>query len=394
MKPPTRGLLQFLARESSLIVAVCVGSGLAHSGTSTMPFQVGALIDGAGISSGQAGLFGLIEVGALALGMLLIGQWIDRLPIRTLAVASALLAASANVALFLVRAFPVQLLCAAVAGSCFGFVFAATIASAAASDEPDRLYAIGNGGALLLLMGILTTLPMVAARLGTFGIFAGIAGLAVISCLFLRGLRPGVRTERQRVAAWRIRGVPGLLFSWASFSTGTGALYAFSERIGKGIHLSSETIGVVLSGGLLVGVVGTLAAAYIAGRINRRRALGFGMLGSGLSCLLLGYASNLLLFTLGVFLYWICYMFLYSYLLGSAAQLDATGRVGTIGGGMERLGYGAGAFMGGLLAEHAGYSVTGILGFSGCVLGYLVGFPSLFRALDGRGAPVATEQGH
>jgi hypothetical protein len=213
MQIPSRGLLQFLARQWSLIVAVCVGSSLAHCGTSTMPFQVGALIDGAGISAGQAGLFGLAEVGALAVGMLLIGQWIDRLPIRMLAVLSALLAASANVALFLVRAFPVQLLCAAVAGSCFGFVFAATIASAASSDEPDRLYAIGNGGSLLLIMGILTTLPMVAARLGTFGIFAGIAALAVISCLFLTGLRRSVRTEKHRVAAWRIRGVPGLLFS-------------------------------------------------------------------------------------------------------------------------------------------------------------------------------------
>src|ERR1700734_603058 len=187
MKPPTRGLLQFLARESSLIVAVCVGSGLAHSGTSTMPFQVGALIDGAGISSGQAGLFGLIEVGALALGMLLIGQWIDRLPIRTLAVASALLAASANVALFLVRAFPVQLLCAAVAGSCFGFVFATTIASAAASEEPDRLYAIGNGGALLLIMAVMTTLPIGAARFGAVGIFLGIAALALASSVFFFG---------------------------------------------------------------------------------------------------------------------------------------------------------------------------------------------------------------
>lgn len=347
-----------------------------------MPFQVGALIDGTGISARQAGLFGLAEVGALAVGMLLIGQWIDRVPIRTLAVVSALLAASANVALFLVRAFPVQLLCAAVAGSCFGFVFAATIAAAASSDEPDRLYAIGNGGSLLLIMGTLTALPMVAARLGIFGIFAGIAALAVISCLFLTGLRRGACTERHRVAAWRIRGVPGLLFSWASFSTGTGALYAFSERIGKSINLTAETIGVVLSGGLLVGVVGTLAAAYVAGRINRRRALGCGMLGSGLSCLLLGYASNLLLFTLGVSLYWMCYMFLYSYLLGSAALLDATGRVGTIG---------AGAYIGGLLAEHAGYSVTGILGFSGCVLGYLIGFPSLLRALDGRGAPFVAE---
>jgi hypothetical protein len=35
-------------------------------------------------------------------------------------------------------------------------------------------------------------------------------------------------------------------------------------------------------------------------------------------------------------------MFLYCYLPGSAAQLDATGRVGTLGGGLDRLRYGTG----------------------------------------------------
>jgi predicted MFS family arabinose efflux permease len=61
---------------------------------------------------------------------------------------------------------------------------------------------------------------------------------------------------------------------------------------------------------------------------------------------------------------------------------------------MERLGYGTGAWIGGVLAEHAGYSVTGTLGFVGCALGLVVGFPSLFRALDGRHSQlmVATTQ--
>jgi hypothetical protein len=126
------GVLQFVTRQWSLVIAVCVGSSLAHVGTSTMPFQVGALMDGSAISSGQAGLFGLFEVGALALGMILIAPWIDRLPIRVLAITSALLSAAANIALFYARAFPIQLLCGAVAGLGYGFVFAATIASAAA----------------------------------------------------------------------------------------------------------------------------------------------------------------------------------------------------------------------------------------------------------------------
>ena len=59
------GLLHFLVRQWSLVVAVCVGSGLSHAATSTMPFQVGALIDGSGISSGQAGLTASANMGLL-----------------------------------------------------------------------------------------------------------------------------------------------------------------------------------------------------------------------------------------------------------------------------------------------------------------------------------------
>jgi hypothetical protein len=35
------GMRHFLLRKWPLVIAVCVGSGLSHAATSTMPFQVG-----------------------------------------------------------------------------------------------------------------------------------------------------------------------------------------------------------------------------------------------------------------------------------------------------------------------------------------------------------------
>jgi len=75
------------------------------------------------------------------------------------------------------------------------------------------------------------------------------------------------------------------------------------------------------------------------------------------------------------------YMFLYCYFLGTAAHLDITGRVGALGGGLERLSYSVGVWIGGLLAEYVSYSTIGLLGFAGCMLGIIIGYPSLFRAL-------------
>jgi len=206
-----------------------------------------------------------------------------------------------------------------------------------------------------------------------------------VSSPFFVGFTSGRRVEQTQLAVWRVPGAPGLLFAWAAFSTGTGALYAFSERIGKSINLPGAQIALVLSAGVFVGLIGTAVAAVLGRRVNRPRALVIGLCGSGLSCLLLGFAANLVIFAAGVCVYWVFYMFLYSYLLGTAAVLDPAGRVGTLGGGLERLGYGLGAGMGGILAEHATYSSTGVLGFLGCTLGLALGFPSLFRALKMRG---------
>jgi MFS family permease len=368
------------------IVAVCVGCGLAHVGTSTMPFQIGALVDGTHRSPSEAGLFGFVQVGALAAGMILISPWVDRIAPRRIAVGSCLLAALANTGLYFLHVLPLQLVFAALAGLGYGFVFAATVSGAAATREPDRVYAIGNGGALLIVVSVMALLPIAGARLGALGIFAALGSLAVVSSPFFVGFTSGRPMEETRLAVWRVPGAPGLLFAWAAFSTGTGALYAFSERIGKSINLPPAQIALVLSVGVFVGLIGTAVAAVLGRRVNRPRALVIGLCGSGLSCLLLGFAASLVVFAAGVFVYWVFYMFLYSYLLGTAAVLDPAGRVGTLGGGLERLGYGVGAGVGGILAEHATYSSTGVLGFCGCVLGLALGCPSLFRALKLRSA--------
>jgi hypothetical protein len=362
-------------------LAVCVGSGLAHFPTSTMPLQIGALVDGAGLSPSMAGVFGFCEVGALALAMILIAPWLDRAAPVAVAMAGGLAAALANLGLYAAQSVAVQLLCGVLAGVGYGLVFAATVAAAAATSQPDRVYAIGNGGALLMIVALMSALPMLTPHLGLLGIFPALFAVALLCVPFFLGFGKGRRTQEVRFAAWRVPGAPGLLFAWTVFSLGTGALYAFSERIGHSIQLPAEQIALVLSAGVFIGLLGTGAAALLGGTVNRRAALTVGICGSGIACLVLGLAWSLVSFALGVALYWIFYMFLYSYLFGTAAVLDPSGRVGTLGGGLERLGYGVGSGIGGILAEHAGYAATGYLGCAGCLLGLLVGFPSLFRSL-------------
>lgn len=383
MMAAARSLVRAVIREGALVLAVGVGAGLAHIGTSSMPFQIGALIDGSRLSNSEAGLFGFFEVGALALGMIVLSRWVDRIAARRMAVVGALLAAGANTTLFVTHAFYAQIGCAIVAGLGYGSVFAAAVAAAANKPQPERIYAFGNGIGLLLILGVLTLLPTVRSWIGAMGIFMALGLFALIcSPVFLLSFPPGIRRADDSLAAWRVPGARGLLCVWASFSAGSTAAYAFSERIGRNIHLRPADVAWVLTAGVLVGVLGSVCAAILSGRINRRGALVAGMSVTGASCAALGYSTSLTGFAVGVFAFWISSMFLYSYLLGTAAVLDPGGRVGTLGGGTERLGYALGAAAGGVLADHVSYASTGTFGLVGCLLGMIIGFPSLFRALQ------------
>ena len=395
-RPLSVGAPSFMDRLG-ILLAVCVGSGLAHVGTSTMPFQIGTLIDGSHRSRSQAGVFGFLEVGALALGMMLISLRVARVSPLRFAACGCVLIGLANAGLWGSDAVYLQMPLAVIAGLGYGLVYTAMIAGAAASAQPDRIYAIGNFGALLIIAGTMKALPAAGKHFGPLGDFAVLAILAVIGLPFLLGFRASRPPTQLRLSAWRTPGAAGLLIAWVGFSTGGSALYSFSEQIGKkSVGLPAAQVATVLATGVLVSLLGTAVAAILGRRLNRRLALTLGIACCGVSCLTVGLAPSLPLYAAGMYGYWMSTMFLYSYLLGTAATLDPSGRVGTLAGGLERLGNALGALLGGVVAEHMSYAATGVLGFIGCMVGLLFGLPMLFRALKARDtlAPCVTADGH
>jgi predicted MFS family arabinose efflux permease len=387
-RPPLH-FVQFAARHWALLLAMSFGSTLAHIATTGMPLQVGALMDGTARTASQAGLYAFVEVGSLALGMILLSLLVARIQPVRIAIAGAVLASLAYTGLYFAREFWIQLVLGGFAGLGFGMVYSANIAAGASVDDADRAYGIGFGGSLLLVVSIMSLLPFTSARFGLLGIFACLAGFSLISTPILCGFKEASAVRKsesppKQHAVWRTQGAAGLLFSWAAFSAGTAMAYVFAERIGKNIHLPATQVGLVLSSGVFVGLLGTTSAALLGRRLNRRVALVVGLAGSALACFLIGNATFLFLFALGIWLFWIFTMFLYCYLLGSAAILDNSGRLGTFGSGTERLGYAIGSWIGGLLAQHVSYSSTGTLGCAVCLLGLILGYPTLFRALPRR----------
>ena len=374
---------------TALVVAVAVGSAIAHLCTSAMPFLVGALINGYGFSATGSGLVGFFQVGALAVSMILISPVAHRYKPLRVSYFGAVLAAGGNLLIYLVPA-QLALICllATAIGVGYGLILAAAVAAAAGSSRPDLTYAAGNSGALLLIVPMISVLPLATLQFGTRGTFLAIPLLIAVSAPLLFGLRrTRAGTLGPQVTATTFPAGISMLAIWSLFSFGTGAMWAFTERIGVALSLPGPTIGLVLSTSAFTGLIGTSLAAVCGERVNRVAVLAVGVVGGGASCLLFALATNLWMFAAAAVLYWIFTMFVYILLLGTAALLDPTGRLGTLGTGCERLAFAIGAPLGGLMVDFGSYVWVGVAAAIACSVIAPAFLPGLARALAARSVP-------
>jgi predicted MFS family arabinose efflux permease len=370
-------------RSLLLMIAVILALGIAHLGTATMPFQVGALMDGRGISASAAGLFGLFEIGAQAAVMILSAPVIHRARPVTVGVGGTLLAAIANFLLYATYApLPVLLLLGGIAGIGYGLVFAASITGASAADNPDRTYSVGNGGAVAFVVATMLIMPNGALYFGAAGPFLAVAAILLLAVptMFAFQARAGLPGG----ADGRMICDPPILsflILWGAYSLGSGAMWSFAERIARSIHLSAEATSVILSATTAAGVVGASLAALSAGRVPRIPAMIVGLVGTASSFLIMAFATGPVAYAIGALSYWIFNMFQYPLFLGVAASLDPNGRIGTMGGGCERCAFAVGAPIAGLVIDHGSIPALGICAFILCLAPIPICLPIVARTL-------------
>ncbi len=370
---------QFLA----FVFAVAVGNAVAHLCTSAMPLQVGALIDGFGLSATAAGLFGFFQVGTLALGMIFFAPLSHRYRPFAICLTGLLIAAATNGALYFSSAsLPLLCLLGLLSGFGYCLMLSATVAAPAASKQADKVYAASSSGGLLLLVGLLSLLPLTNNYFGVRGIFIGIGMLLIISIPLLWGFRYTPASPHLHEAkGGSVRSGLPLLIIWVLYSLGTGAMWTFAERIGHALGVSGPTIGLILSASVFMGLVGSGLAAFASDRIGRATAIGIGLVGGGATCLMLALSSGLWMYALACILYWILTIFFYVMMLGTAAAIDPTGRLATLGTGCERLAFAFGAPIGGLFVDFGSFLWIGLLAVASCSILAPLCLPALSRAV-------------
>ncbi|MDW3711266.1 MULTISPECIES: MFS transporter [unclassified Pseudomonas] len=294
-----------------------------------------------GLGPAQIGQLFSAELAAMSLATLPAYLWQPRLDWRLVARGAALLFIVANLASAWVSAFHPLMVLRVVSALAGGTLMVLCIASAAQSQDRDRVYGLWVMGQLVLGAIGLWLLPPLFARFGLQALYLGLA-LLMLLCLPLAGSFQAMAASTR--APVRERGGLGwrallALFAVLAFYVGLSGVWTFIGSIASAAAIDPASSGRILAIATLLGIAGAACAALIGRRWPRGAMLllGYGLMAGAV--LLLLDQPGLARFATAALVFKYTWTFALPFILACLADLDRDGRLMNttnllIGGGL------------------------------------------------------------
>jgi predicted MFS family arabinose efflux permease len=373
-----------------VLLAFLATAGLFY--VNIMPALVAGLIDGLGFSKREAGFVGSANVYGAACGALVAVFLVRRLPWRRVEfVALTLLLAIDLISTQVTQAGPLIAL-RFVHGIVGGTSVGVGLGVMARTAIPDRAFGMlltvqyGAGG-----LGIMF-LPGLAHQYGAKVLFLALAGFTVVTLLmlpFLAAYPPRERVvvpvgEKGHVQRGPLVRTLIAVFLFQAANMGLNAfIIPLARHYGLADNFISGTIGVAN----WIGVLGSIAVIWMAGRVGRTLPI-LGMLVLSIAGTAAFLRSDLgFVFIIANVVTAIGWSFLIPYFFGMCADFDPAGQSATLAGFFSKMGLASGPAAAALLLGQDNYAFlieVSVIGLVLCGLAIIV--PA--RLLDkGRGRP-------
>lgn len=292
-----------------LMVAASLASTIGGLPFNTLPVLLGSLADSFHLPPEQVGLLGSICFGGYLLGTLGAPLWMNRLNWRWLTAVGAICTAVCFALSALVQALPLLY----VSWACIGF-FASTmtcLGMRVLSELPnkERAFGVRQGVELSVTAAVLFALPpLLIARFHYAGAAWALAALVLLlgvsafwvpngAAVPLNSEAGSHHTRRMPMTAWW-----ALAVLWL-FLVGNIGLWAFLERIGVHLSVSSADMGVVFAVLKLLGSVAAFFIATVGARWSQANGLAATLLGLLAGLGLLASASGFGFYAAGAWLW-------------------------------------------------------------------------------------------
>ena len=358
----------FIALFCSLVAGVFLG----ELGSMMMPFQIGALIDGLDLGEAAAGLLGSAETVTIGCCMLAVALGATRMPPRKMAVCGAVIAGSGQLLTVLTDIFSLILIFRIAVGLGSALCLSAALKTIASFKNPESLTGHVYAYVILILALIIYLVPWILSwgyHRTLFSLFAALTFLGMVLLFRL----PTAQSRQPQIfksstGKYLHRLIAVFLIGEFLFLSGVGTVWSFIERIGLSLEMTSYEVGLYLSLGMLVSVIGSFAAGFIGLRAGRILPLAGGTALTAAASGLIPVSTSVVSYLIVMFIFQFMLSFVLPYVIGTAASIDRSGRLATAAFAVQVFSYGSGSAIGGHVVEHFSLKSLGIIGFAGPVL--------------------------
>jgi predicted MFS family arabinose efflux permease len=343
----------------ALMIAHCAGM----VDLVALPVWVGTLIGAYRLDPQQAGLLATLFLAGAVLSSLFFSPRLNRLPARVMAAAGFGVAMLAFLGVVSTDRYPAMLVLHAVAGLAVGCALSFTHGTIGRSRNPHRLFALAGLALGVFAIAFLGATPgLIAAHGGPmlFRVFAGVMGVATLTCAFAF---PSISVERRTTKREEPRFERAVWFGML----GVGCLaltqsmvFSFVQRIGldRGFGLAAVTATLIALG--FVNLFPAPVAGLLETRIAGRRVVQIGPVVQAALALIITQSAAFAPYAAATSVFAAVMIFTHTFAFGMLARIDATGRAVAATPAMLMTGAAIGPVLGGTLVKQSGYGVLGI----------------------------------
>lgn len=324
-------------KPAAIFAAVILG--FAGTGVAMgMPLLVGSMADSLGFSDQQLGWLASSDMGGLLVGSVLTALFVTRINRRLLA----------GVGLFLVilgnylstqspDLLPLMLsrLCAGIGA---GICYSTCTASLAGSHNSARTFSIFLFVLVVMNAFIFYIFPIIDGKWGVNGLYMFYL-LEAVPIFLILPLLPKYCVEETDdvVLVNKASGseihlhIPEILprlclAAVFSFYILVGAYWAFIERAGVAVNISTEFISGTLTWAQVFSLTGTVIAVWLARRFGQSKPLLFALIVMVVTMLIMAVKVDEITFIFSVFSFSFFWIFIDVFQLGTLSNIDHSGR--------------------------------------------------------------------
>jgi predicted MFS family arabinose efflux permease len=317
--------------RSDVVAALTIGSiGLLMLGA--QPVVLGELVERKVISLEGVGIVAMGEIIAIGVGVALGDALLATTRMRFVAIVAALITALfdfGSLAMSSDAAFVVE---RALAGLGEGVMMWATTCVIVRSSAPERLagaFLVAQTLAQAAVAAVLAT--VIVPRFGWQGAFAALGVLSAAAAL-VAPLLPASLDPLKAEGAPRLGVSPAVVLTLAVIfceMATLGALWAFLEPLGTRAGLDSQTAQTIVSGVLVMQVIGGLTATVLAERLPPGRTLAVAAAILAVIALAIGLAPGPVPIRFAVLCagFGFVWLFMMPFHIGLALRVDPAGQV-------------------------------------------------------------------